>query len=96
MAPGTVVTFSAKITAVSGTTLKMDVNNNSIALSTDGNVPPPAPSDEVLTSVTVTIPANVAITLADGKSGKLSDIKAGQTAVFTQVDNDIKAIAIQK
>ncbi|SHI16954.1 hypothetical protein SAMN02745823_02993 [Sporobacter termitidis DSM 10068] len=87
---GAVKTFTAKVTAKSGSVLTIDVPNDSF--QTNGS-PSPAGTG-VTTNLPLTVPDSAVITLASGKTGTIGDIKVGDTLSVTMNGSDVSAVTV--
>lgn len=105
---GTVIkTFTGKVTAIKGNDFTIDMLNSTMVFSTVGpeasdsssntgtSEPSPSPSVFGTTKdLTVVVPTNVAVTLADGKSGTIADIKVGNTVTFKIISYIVTAVTV--
>ena len=94
--------FLGKVKAISGSTLTLDVQNNSFKTSLNGETPmtgPPgtaAPSagTGITVNLPVVIPDTAVVILTSGSKGALSDVRAGNTISVTMEDQEISQVTV--
>ena len=106
---GTVVsTISGKVTARKGNILTVDLQNGSLETTVVGEASPSAtvpdvPHDTAASGPTgiakgiqVVVPTNAPVTLSDGKTGTVADIRVGSTVTFTMISSVVTAVTVEK
>lgn len=97
-----IMTVTGKVTEAKGNMFTLDVNNSSVSSTVVGEEVSASPSGEetstpgggMTTGVQVEIPTNTAVTLKDGTSGALSDVKKGSVVTITMVNSIVTAVAV--
>ena len=95
--------FTGKVTAKKGNTFTVDMQNGTVNSSTIGDTdktaasPSPAPTYSVpgtTKGVPVVVPTNAVVTLLNGNTGTISDVKVGSLATFKMTNSVVTAISI--